>query len=102
MLLGYIRDRIALIFTILIPVLFLVLLGSIYRGPATPKINVLEVGRVSMLDQARAASPGQLGEVMAVTRSQQSGSRPGRRAQGHRRRGGSAAGHPPHRALLGR
>jgi ABC-2 type transport system permease protein len=69
MFLGYIRDRIALIFTILIPVLFLVLLGSIYRGPATPKINVLEVGRVSMLDQARAASPGQLGEVMAVTRS---------------------------------
>jgi ABC-type multidrug transport system permease subunit len=69
MFLGYIRDRVALIFTIFIPVLFLVLLGSIYRGPATPKINVLEVGRVSMLDQARAASPGQLGEVMAVTRT---------------------------------
>lgn len=69
MFLGYIRDRTALIFTILIPVLFLVLLGSIYRGPAAPKITVLEIGQVSMLDQARAASPGQLGKVMTVTRT---------------------------------
>ena len=67
MFLGYIRDRTALIFTILIPVLFLVLLGSIYRSSSTPKITVLEVGKVSMLDQARAASPGQLGKVISVT-----------------------------------
>jgi ABC-2 type transport system permease protein len=69
MFLGYVRDRTALIFTILIPVLFLVLLGSIYKSPATPKITVLEVGRVSLLDQARAASPGQLGQVIALTRA---------------------------------
>ena len=69
MFLGFVRDRIALVFTILIPVLFLVLLGSIYKNPATPKITVLEAGRVSLLDQARAASPGQLGKVMTVTRA---------------------------------
>ncbi len=69
MFLGFARDRIALVFTILIPVLFLVLLGSIYKNPATPKITVLEVGRVSLLDQARAAGPGQLGKVMTVTRA---------------------------------
>jgi ABC-2 type transport system permease protein len=69
MFLGFVRDRIALVFTILIPVLFLVLLGSIYKNPTTPKIAVLEVGRVSLLDQARAASPGQLGKVMTVTRT---------------------------------
>jgi ABC-2 type transport system permease protein len=69
MFLGFVRDRIALIFTILIPVLFLVLLGSIYKNPSTPKITVLEVGRVSLLDQARAASPGQLSQVMTVTRT---------------------------------
>jgi ABC-type multidrug transport system permease subunit len=69
MFLGFVRDRIALVFTILIPVLFLVLLGSIYKNPATPKITVLEIGRVSLLDQARAASPGQLGKVMTVTRA---------------------------------
>ncbi len=69
MFLGFVRDRIALVFTILIPVLFLVLLGSIYKNPATPTITVLEAGRVSLLDQARAASPGQLGKVMTVTRA---------------------------------
>jgi ABC-type multidrug transport system permease subunit len=69
MFLGFVRDRIALVFTILIPVLFLVLLGSIYKNPATPNITVLEIGRVSLLDQARAASPGQLGKVMTVTRT---------------------------------
>ena len=44
MFLGFLRDRTALTFTILIPVLFLVLLGSIYKSSGTPKITVLEVG----------------------------------------------------------
>jgi ABC-2 type transport system permease protein len=69
MFLGFVRDRMALIFTILIPVLFLVLLGSLYRNSTTPKITVLEVGQVRMLDQARAASPGQLAKIVAVTRT---------------------------------
>lgn len=69
MFLGFLRDRTALAFTILIPVLFLVLLGSIYKSSGTPKITVLEVGKVSMLDQARAASPRQLGKAMKVTRT---------------------------------
>jgi ABC-2 type transport system permease protein len=67
MFLGYVRDRTALVFTIVIPVLFLVLFGSLYRNSATPKITVLEVGRASMLDEARAASPRQLGQVVSVT-----------------------------------
>jgi ABC-type multidrug transport system permease subunit len=66
MFLGYIRDRTALIFTLLIPVMFLVLLGSIYKSSATPKLSVLEVGRVPLIDQARAASAGQLGKILAV------------------------------------
>ena len=54
---GFVRDRAALFFTILFPVLFLLLFGSIYKSSSTPKISVVEVGRVSVLDQARAASP---------------------------------------------
>lgn len=69
MFLGYIRDRTALVFTILIPVMFLVLLGSIYKGSTTPRISVLEVGKVSLIDQARAASHGQLAKVMTVTQA---------------------------------
>jgi ABC-2 type transport system permease protein len=63
---GYIRDRSALVFTLLIPVIFLVLLGSIYKNSSAPKITVLKVGQVSLLDSARAASP-QLARAMSVT-----------------------------------
>ena len=63
---GFVRDRAALFFTILFPVLFLLLFGSLYKSSSTPKINVVEVGRVSVLDQARAASR-QLDTVLTVT-----------------------------------
>ncbi len=45
MYLGFVRDRTALLFTILIPVFFLVLFGSIYKTSGTPKVSVIEVGR---------------------------------------------------------
>ncbi|MGO8978838.1 MAG: ABC transporter permease [Streptosporangiaceae bacterium] len=65
---GFVRDRAALVFSILIPALFLVLFGSIYKDSTTPKITVIEVGQVSLLDQATAASGGQLARIMTVTR----------------------------------
>ncbi|HEY7323756.1 MAG TPA: ABC transporter permease, partial [Streptosporangiaceae bacterium] len=69
MYLGFVRDRTALLFTILIPVLFLVLFGSIYKSSGTPKVSIIEVGRVALLNQAEAAAPGQLGKVLSVTHS---------------------------------
>jgi ABC-2 type transport system permease protein len=67
MFLGFVRDRGALIFTIAIPVLFLVLFGSIYKGSSSPKVTVIEVGRVALLDQAVAGAPGQLGHILTIT-----------------------------------
>ena len=98
MFLGFVRDRTALVFSILIPVLFLVLLGSIYKGSTTPQDTVIEVGRVGLLDQARGP---QLGKVMTITRAP-AWRRAGRRPQGHRRCGRAAAGQHPGRALLDR
>jgi ABC-2 type transport system permease protein len=66
---GFVRDRSALVFTIAIPVLFLALFGSIYKGTSSPRVTVLEVGRVPLLDQARAADPAQLGKILEVTRA---------------------------------
>jgi ABC-2 type transport system permease protein len=68
MFLGFTRDRGALIFTIAIPVLFLVLFGSIYKGSSSPRVTVLEVGRVALLDQAVQAAPRQLGRVLTISR----------------------------------
>jgi ABC-2 type transport system permease protein len=64
MFLGFIRDRTALIFSILLPVLFLVF-GSIYRNSSAPKISLIEVGQVRLLSQARHADPG-VARVLAV------------------------------------
>ncbi|HYA53215.1 MAG TPA: hypothetical protein VEG33_18865, partial [Streptosporangiaceae bacterium] len=61
---GFVRDRAALFFTILFPVLFLLLFGSIYKSSSTPKITVVEVGPVRVLEQARAGSHGQLDKVL--------------------------------------
>lgn len=66
---GFVRDRVAVVFTILIPVLFLVLFGSIYKTTSAPRVSVVEVGRVSLLDQAAAGGHGQLGKVMSITRA---------------------------------
>ena len=67
MFLGFVRDRGALIFTILIPVIFLVLLGSIYKSSGTPQVTVVEVGKVSLLD--RAAGQGRLSQILKITKS---------------------------------
>ena len=67
MFLGFVRDRGAMIFTIMIPVLFLVLLGSIYKSSSTPHLTVVEVGQVSLLDQA--AGHGQLNQILKITKS---------------------------------
>lgn len=64
---GFVRDRAALFFTILFPVLFLLLFGSIYKSSSTPKITIVEIGKAGLLDQARAASH-QLNQVLDVTR----------------------------------
>jgi ABC-2 type transport system permease protein len=70
MFLGFVRDRGALVFTILIPVIFLVLLGSIYKSSGTPQVSVIEVGKVSLLDHA---GHGQLGKILQITRSRNLG-----------------------------
>jgi ABC-type multidrug transport system permease subunit len=64
--LGFVRDRAALIFSILLPVLFLLFFGSIYRGSTVPKIQLIAVGRVALLRQAQAGSPQTLARIMSV------------------------------------
>jgi ABC-2 type transport system permease protein len=66
MFLGFMRDRVALVFSILLPVLFLLFFGTIYKSTSVPKLNVVTVGQVSLLRDARAASPKALGKIMTL------------------------------------
>ena len=65
MLRGFVRDRTALAFSILLPVLFLALFGSLYRNSTTPKLSVIEIGNVGLLSHI-ADQPG-LSGVLTVT-----------------------------------
>jgi ABC-2 type transport system permease protein len=67
MLLGFRRDRTAFFFTILFPLMFLVILGGIFSGQSTSKVEVQAIGRTPVLDQAVAGGGSELGKVLKVT-----------------------------------
>jgi len=64
---GFVRDRAALIFSILLPVLFLLFFGTIYKNSNAPKIDLVAVGQVSLVRQAQH-EPG-LRSILTVTTS---------------------------------
>ncbi len=66
---GFVRDRAALIFSILLPVLFLLFFGTIYKNTSAPKISLVAVGQVQLLTQARTADPG-LAKVLTISHAQ--------------------------------
>jgi ABC-2 type transport system permease protein len=65
--LGFVRDRAALIFSILLPVLFLLFFGTIYKNANAPRISLITVGHVGLIRQAQAADPAGLGKIVTVT-----------------------------------
>jgi len=69
MALGFFRDRTALFFTILFPLMFLLLFGGIFKDQTAPKSDVIEIGDVALLDQMPAEVKGQLDQVLKVERT---------------------------------
>jgi ABC-2 type transport system permease protein len=67
MFLGFTRDRTALFFSILLPVLFLLFFGAIYKNTSVPRIDLIAVGKVSLIQDAEKA-PG-TGKILSVTTS---------------------------------
>ncbi|WP_308169550.1 ABC transporter permease [Acrocarpospora catenulata] len=64
MLYGFLRDRMALFFAILFPLMFLVLFGTILANPGTSKSEIIQVGAVPLLDNAPAAR-----EVLEISKA---------------------------------
>jgi ABC-2 type transport system permease protein len=69
MALGFFRDRTALFFTILFPLMFLVLFGGIFKNQSLPKSDVIEIGPVALLDQIPPVQRSQLDQVLKVEKS---------------------------------
>ncbi|KAB2346427.1 ABC transporter permease [Actinomadura rudentiformis] len=67
MYLGFRRDKGALFFTIVFPLMFLVIFGGVFGNQTTSKAKVIQIGRVTVLDQARAHDGAELGKIMSIT-----------------------------------
>ncbi|WP_283139783.1 ABC transporter permease [Rhizohabitans arisaemae] len=65
MLLGFLRDKTALFFTVLFPLMFLMIFGVIFQGSSAPKTEILQVGAVEILDSLPAEAKG----IIQVTKS---------------------------------
>jgi ABC-2 type transport system permease protein len=66
MLLAFRRDKGALFFTILFPLMFLVLFGGIFQGGAG-KVYVAEVGSVPVIDQLTGAEKAQFDKSVKLS-----------------------------------
>jgi ABC-2 type transport system permease protein len=67
MALGFFRDRTAMFFTILFPLMFLVLFGGIFKDQGSSPSTVAQIGSVPLIDQIPADQRGDLEKVLTIT-----------------------------------
>jgi ABC-2 type transport system permease protein len=66
MFLGLVRDRTALFFTILFPLMFLLLFGGLFKDQTAPRSDVLQIGSVPVLDQIPPSDRTDLDTVLHI------------------------------------
>ncbi|AWB93540.1 ABC transporter permease [Aeromicrobium chenweiae] len=69
MLKGFFRDRMAVFFAVIFPLMFLVLFGGIFTDGGTSRAEIIQVGPVAVLDDTPKQLKGYLDESLKVTRS---------------------------------
>jgi len=68
MLLGFLRDRVSLFFTIIFPLMFLVLFGGLFKDAGVSQTEILQIGAVPVIDQLPADARAELDRVLKVER----------------------------------
>jgi ABC-2 type transport system permease protein len=66
---GFLRDRAAVFFAIIFPLMFLVLFGGIFNTSNQPKVNLIEVGQVPLLDHLPPSAKQAFDQAFDVTHS---------------------------------
>ena len=64
---GFLRDRITLFFTILFPLIFLVLFGGIFATEGTSRTEVKLVGQVPLIEQLPPDARAEIDKVLEIT-----------------------------------
>ena len=52
---GFLRDKMSMFFAVVFPLMFLVLFGGVFNYGSSPRIDLVEVGHVALVD---GLSPG--------------------------------------------
>lgn len=69
MTLGLLRDRSAVFFTLVFPLMFLVLFGTLLKDTSSPQVEVTQVGQVSVLDSIPAKEREQLRGTLKIEKT---------------------------------
>lgn len=64
---GFFRDKMALFFAILFPLMFLVLFGGLFSNQGVSKSEVVQVGPVALLDEAPGPAKEALDKSLEIT-----------------------------------
>jgi ABC-2 type transport system permease protein len=65
---GFVRDRMAVFFSVLFPLMFLVLFGGVFSNQGVGRVDVEQVGSVPLVDQLPPAAKQSFDDAFAVTR----------------------------------
>ncbi|MGW6915915.1 ABC transporter permease [Kitasatospora sp. NPDC054939] len=68
MLVAFLRDRTAVFFVMLFPLMFLLLFGTLLKDAGTAHAKVVQVGAVQLLDSVQGEGRTQLEKVLTISR----------------------------------
>ncbi|MDY0816144.1 ABC transporter permease [Kitasatospora purpeofusca] len=68
MIVAFLRDRSALFFVLLFPLMFLMLFGTLLKGASSPHAKVEQVGAVRVLDSVQGEARSGLEQVLTITK----------------------------------
>ncbi|WP_326690348.1 MULTISPECIES: ABC transporter permease [unclassified Streptomyces] len=66
---GLLRDRSAVFFTLIFPLMFLVLFGALFKDSGTEQSSIVQVGKVKVLDNMSEKGRAGLRDVLKIERS---------------------------------
>ncbi len=68
MIVSFVRDRSALFFVLLFPLMFLMLFGTLLKGASSPHAKVEQVGAVRVLDSVQGEARAGLEQVLTISK----------------------------------
>jgi ABC-2 type transport system permease protein len=66
---GFLRDRASVFFALVFPLMFLVLFGGLFADQSQAKVDMIQVGDVSFVDEMPASDKAAFEETFEITRS---------------------------------